>query len=87
MSSVRSFSPLRLSAVLSLLPIFIAVPAISWGQAVVNESLETAAIYVDTVHGSDSNNGSQSAPLKTIGASVTKAIANNHSSIGSKRVR
>jgi hypothetical protein len=84
MSSVRQLSPLRLSVVLSLLPIFVAVSAVSWGQANVNESLETAAIYVDTVHGSDSNNGSQSAPLKTIGASVTMALNNNHSSIGSK---
>jgi len=84
MSSVRSLSPLRLSVVLFLLPIFVAVSAVSWGQANVNESLETAAIYVDTVHGSDSNNGSQSAPLKTIGASVTMALNNNHSSIGSK---
>ena len=84
MSSVRSLSPLRLSVVLFLLSIFVAVSAVSWGQANVNESLETAAIYVDTVHGSDSNNGSQSAPLKTIGASVTMALNNNHSSIGSK---
>src|SRR6202451_528838 len=84
MPSVRSLSPLRFSVVVSFLCAFIAAPAISSGQANVNENLETAAIYVDTVHGSDNNNGSQSAPLKTIGASVTMAMANNHSSIGSK---
>lgn len=56
----------------------------SHGQAVVNEALETASIYVDAVHGNDGNNGSKSAPLKTIGAGVTMALANNYNSIGSK---
>ena len=56
----------------------------AWGQASINEGLETAAIYVDGAKGSDSNSGSKTAPLKTIGASVTMALTNNHSSIGSK---
>jgi hypothetical protein len=58
--------------------------ALSWSQASVNESLETATIYVDTNKGSDNNNGSQTAPLKTIGAAANLALANNHSSIGSR---
>ena len=56
----------------------------SWGQASVNEGLETASIYVDGSKGSDSNNGSKTAPLKTIGASVTMALTNNHANVGSK---
>ncbi len=57
---------------------------VSWSQANVNESLETASIYVDAVHGSDNNNGTKSAPLKTIGASVSMAMANNNSNVGTK---
>lgn len=49
-----------------------------------NESLETADIYVDTKNGSDSNNGSKTSPLKAIGASVTMALNNNHANIGSR---
>jgi hypothetical protein len=55
-----------------------------WSQANINEGLETASIYVNAATGNDSNSGSQSAPLKTIGASVTKAMANNDQSIGTK---
>ena len=55
-----------------------------WSQANVNENLETASIYVDAAKGNDSNNGSKTAPLKTIGAAVTMALANNDSSIGSR---
>jgi len=56
----------------------------SFGQATVNESLETAYIYVDGTKGSDSNSGSQSSPLKTIGAAATMAETNNQNSIGSR---
>ncbi len=56
----------------------------SLGQANVNESLETAYIYVDGTKGSDSNSGSQSSPLKTIGAATSMAVTNNHNSIGSR---
>jgi hypothetical protein len=54
------------------------------GQATVNESLETATVYVDTAKGSDTNPGTQQEPLKTIGAAATMAETNNHSSIGTK---
>jgi hypothetical protein len=58
--------------------------ALSWSQASVNESLETATIYVDANKGSDNNNGSQGAPFKTIGAAANLALANNYSRIGSR---
>jgi hypothetical protein len=58
--------------------------ALSWSQASVNESLESASIYVDASKGSDSNNGSPGAPLKTIGAAANLALANNYSRIGSR---
>jgi Abnormal spindle-like microcephaly-assoc'd, ASPM-SPD-2-Hydin len=54
------------------------------GQAVVNEALETASVYVDAVNGNDSNNGSKTSPLKTISAGVAMALQNNWNSIGSK---
>src|SRR5258708_35984996 len=57
---------------------------LSFGQANVNENLETAYIYVDGTHGSDSNSGTQSSPLKTIGAAASMAETNNQSSIGSR---
>lgn len=56
----------------------------SFAQASVNESLETAFIYVDGTKGSDSNNGSKSSPLKTIGAAASMASSNNMSGIGSR---
>jgi hypothetical protein len=65
-----------------LLPLFFLTSAS--GQANVNESLETATLYVDTAKGSDSNPGTQSKPLKTIGAAASLAETNNQSSIGTK---
>jgi len=65
-----------------LLPIFFLGSA--FGQANVNEGLETATLYVDTAKGSDSNSGTQSKPLKTIGAAASLAETNNQSSIGTK---
>lgn len=56
----------------------------SLGQATVNESLETAYIYVDAVKGNDSNPGTSSKPLKTIGAAASMAETNNQSGIGSR---
>ncbi|HTS36326.1 MAG TPA: hypothetical protein VMH04_11675 [Candidatus Solibacter sp.] len=56
----------------------------TWAQANVNESSETASVYVDASKGSDSNNGTKTAPLKTIGASVKMALANNDSNTGTK---
>ncbi|PYX48511.1 MAG: hypothetical protein DMG79_11610, partial [Acidobacteria bacterium] len=57
---------------------------ISFGQAKVNESLETAFIYVDAVKGSDSNSGTKTNPLKTIGAAASIAVTNNQNRIGSR---
>ncbi len=57
---------------------------LAFGQANVNENLETAFIYVNGTTGSDSNSGSQSSPLKTIGAATSMAMTNNHNSIGSR---
>lgn len=56
----------------------------AWGQASVNESLETAFVYVDTNNGSDLNPGTQALPLKTIGKAVQLAVANNQNSIGTR---
>src|SRR5215471_8819044 len=53
-------------------------------QANVNESLETAHLYVDAVNGSDNNPGTQSKPYKTIAKAASTANTNNHSSIGTK---
>lgn len=69
-------------SVLLLFTFFLSSSA--WGQANVNEGLETAFIYVDTKTGSDSNPGTKSEPLKTIGAAVMMAVNNNHQSIGSR---
>jgi hypothetical protein len=79
-SSVPANLPLTIFV--TLLPLFLLSSA--FGQATVNESLETATLYVDTVKGSDSNSGTQSNPLKTIGAAASKAETNNQSSIGTK---
>jgi hypothetical protein len=53
-------------------------------QATVNESLETAFLYVDGTAGSDSNPGTQQAPLKTIGKAASMALTNNYNSIGTR---
>ena len=71
-------------AVSLLIFLLLAISSSAWGQANVNESLETAFIYVDGNAGSDSNPGSQSEPLKTITAAVAMAVSNNHKSIGSR---
>ena len=57
---------------------------LAFGQASVNENLETAFIYVDGAVGSDSNSGTQSKPLKTIGAAASMAQSNNQAGIGSR---
>jgi hypothetical protein len=56
----------------------------AWGQANVNENLETAFIYVDGTTGSDSNPGTQAEPFKTIGKAASVALANNQNSIGTR---
>jgi len=86
-SLLSAWAPSTRCLAISMFVVWICMFGLSlraWGQANVNEALETASIYVDVNKGSDSNNGSKAAPLKTIGASVTMALANNHSSIGSR---
>jgi len=56
----------------------------AWAQATVDESQESAFIYVDTAVGSDSNPGTQSLPLKTISAAVSIAMSNNVAGIGTR---
>ena len=58
--------------------------SLAFSQATVNENLETATVYVDQFNGNDSNPGTATQPLKTIGASVTMAENNNANSIGTK---
>lgn len=62
----------------------LCIPNFCFGQANVNEGLETAFIYVNGTTGSDTNSGSQQDPLKTIGAAASMAETNNHSSVGSR---
>ncbi len=62
----------------------LAFPFRGWCQANVNEGLETAVLYVDGATGSDSNPGTASQPLKTIGKSVTLAETNNSNNIGTR---
>lgn len=57
---------------------------VAWAQANVNENLETVTVYVDTVHGSDSNPGTQSKPYATIGKAASVATTNNQSNIGTR---
>jgi hypothetical protein len=57
---------------------------LAWSQANVNESLETASLYVDVNTGDDNNPGTQQQPLKTIAAAATAAISNNQAGIGTK---
>jgi hypothetical protein len=77
-----SFLSFLYNFIVVLFPIFLLANAV--GQATVNESLETATLYVDTAKGSDTNPGTQQEPLKTIGAAASLAVTNNHSSIGTK---
>jgi hypothetical protein len=58
--------------------------AAAFGQATVNEALETASIYVNAGTGSDSNPGTQAEPLKTIGAAAALAESNNYGGVGSR---
>jgi hypothetical protein len=69
-------------AVLSLFFAAVLLPVTAFAQANVNESLETAFVYVDGTTGSDSNPGTQALPLKTIGAAAAAAASNNSASIG-----
>ena len=79
-----SFVTIRVSKIILVVLLLLAASVATWGQANVNEGLETAFIYVDGNAGSDSNPGTQSQPLKTIGAAVSMAVGSNHKSIGSR---
>lgn len=83
--AIRSYSSRKFFPKTVLVTLILCGSAVvCWSQANVNEALETASIYVDAAKGSDNNNGSNTAPLKTIGAAVSMALNNNYSSIGSK---
>jgi hypothetical protein len=77
MSSTKAALPLVCALVL-------LASTLAWSQANVNESLETATLWVDTNRGSDSNPGTQQLPLKTIGYAATLAVTNNQAGIGTK---
>src|ERR1700730_3232071 len=70
--------------VLSLFSASVLLPVTAFAQANVNESLETAFVYVDGAIGSDSNPGPQALPLKTIGTATAMAASNNSASIGTR---
>ncbi len=68
------------------LAVAVSLTGSALGQATVNESLETATIYVDAVNGSDSNPGTQDAPLASLNAGVNIAVANNKQGVGTRVV-
>ena len=67
-----------------VLSVALTCGTLAWSQANVDESLETASLYVDAVKGSDSNPGTKLKPLKTIAAAATLATTNNQAGIGTK---
>ena len=73
----------RLLLLSVLFPLLLA-PMLSVSQADVNESLETAFLYVDAIHGSDSNPGTKLLPLQTISAAAALATTNNYNNIGTR---
>jgi hypothetical protein len=81
MSSITFNSKIYLIVVVVLI---LSLWSSAWGQASVNENLETAFLYVDGKTGSDSNLGTKTQPLKTIGAAVNVAVGNNHNGIGTR---
>ena len=66
------------------LALFVFIHCVAWAQANVNENLETATIYVDTNGGSDSNPGTKSEPVATIGRAASMAVSNNLEKIGTR---
>lgn len=57
---------------------------LAWGQASVNESLETTTLYVDGVTGLNGNPGTRDLPFLTIQAAMNAAVKNNQNGIGTK---
>jgi hypothetical protein len=74
--------PHRLQKFCISLTVFL--PTLLWCQANVDESLESASIYVNGTTGSDSNPGTESQPLQTISAAANMAENNNYAKVGSK---
>ncbi len=74
----------RIGIVTGILCSVLSISSFAWGQANVDESQETAFLYVDATAGSDSNPGTQALPLKTIGKAVQLAVVNNQNSIGTR---
>jgi len=72
------------TATVLLLAIGILACDLAWSQAKIDESRETATLYVDAIKGSASNPGTAQLPLKTVGAAATKAVSNNQAGIGTK---
>ncbi|HEY1677377.1 MAG TPA: choice-of-anchor D domain-containing protein [Candidatus Sulfotelmatobacter sp.] len=65
--------------------VFALTSSICRAQANINEGLETAFIYVDVVHGSDTTGtGTITNPYQTIGKGVSVAVANNQAGIGTQ---
>ena len=50
----------------------------------VNETLETAILYVDGATGNDNNNGAKATPFQTINKALLVAGANNQTSVGTQ---
>ncbi|HEY6273227.1 MAG TPA: hypothetical protein VIX19_14705 [Terriglobales bacterium] len=72
---------------LFLVSLSLLVPSLQgWSQASVNESLESAFIYVDAAKGSDSNPGTPARPLKALNAAASLAETNNQKNVGSRVV-
>ena len=60
----------------------LACAPFGWSQATINESQETAHLYVDVASGSDSNPGTAAKPFKTIDKGIKTALSNNQSNVG-----
>lgn len=67
-----------------ILGLFPLTTSVAWGQANVDESKETAYVYVNGTKGSDSNPGTQLAPFKTIGRAASVAVTNNQQGVGTR---
>src|SRR5580704_1808244 len=67
-----------------ILGLFPLTTTVAWGQANVDESKETAYVYVNGNKGSDSNPGTQLAPFKTIGRAASVAVTNNQQGVGTR---
>jgi hypothetical protein len=71
-------------AILALVLCLFLTEGLAKAQANINESLETAFLYVNVNTGSDSNPGTEQLPLKTIGKAVELAEQNNQNNIGTQ---